>query len=116
MSADDWIEVKNNKKSRRQERRNAQIQEEQKWTEILNNYPWIISPSRASRLRQILNIEGLDDKLLSPEWIDHQKNGWIYSKTIKPDDNIVILESEEQSILPVDNSYGDVVLFVRNTL
>lgn len=111
-----WIEVKNMKKVRRQERRDAQNQEKQKWEDLQRNVRWIVTPARALRLRQALNIENLDVKLTCGEWIEYQRKGWVYTKAVKPDEADKIPQSDEYteySTLPVENDYNDVVLFSR---
>lgn len=116
MDEHGWIEVKNMKKARRQERRDAQNQEKQKWEDLQRSIRWIVTPTRALRLRQTLNIDNLDVKLTCGEWIEYQRKGWVYNKAVKPDDIDKIPQSDEYteySTLPVDNSYGDVVLFSR---
>ena len=74
-------------------------------------------PDRAQRIKRKLNIDNLDTKLLSQDWIDYQKKGWRYVKVLKPDSQTYPSGSESTpdslvfSTLPLDNGWGDLILF-----
>lgn len=104
MENDDW-QIVSNKKTKKK-----------LWKELKKECPHIIVPTRARKISEKINIENLDTKLMSEEWINHQKNGWFYERVYKPEDfDQIPTETErvEYSILQVENSYGDVVLFSR---
>lgn len=111
----EWTTVVNTRKLKREAKFEARKKEQEKWKAILEACPHVVLPSRARRLRQRLNITGLDQKLTSGEWIDHQKKGWMYFKTLKPRDYTPLQNTElvEFSTLEVNNGWGDKVVFYR---
>lgn len=80
--------------------------------EIYKEYPWVLTGKRACNIQSKINIVGLVEKSLCDEWINFQKEGWRYIKVIKGGVKDKDLE-ENLHILPLDNSWGDVVLFKR---
>ena len=111
-----WITVTDQKRERRTEKFLAYKKEQSKWAVILEGCPHIMLPSRAKRLHKMLNVDGLYEKLMSDEWMEYQKQGWIYSKVIKPKYHEVIPENTEEmeySVLKIDNGWGDTALFYR---
>lgn len=114
MSDEGWVEVKNTKRQRRQEKQEAAAREVERWDVLRTRAPHIVTPARAQRIRRKLNILNLDEKLVSKEWVDHQLQGWEYQRVVKPDDGEGIpdnTDTDVYSTLPLDNGYGDVVLF-----
>ena len=85
------------------------------WDNLLKECPHIVTPYRASRIEFKLNIRNLQEKLISKEWINHQKNGWRYVKTIKsqhlPDNFTKESGDSNHSFLPLDNHWGDYAMF-----
>ncbi len=85
-----------------------------KWDRLKSTYPHIVIPARANRLCRNLNIDGLDTKLMSDEWIDYQCQGWCYVKVLKVCDEIPNnTEYTTYSILNIYNKWRDRVLFSR---
>lgn len=114
--AADWITVTNLKKKRRDARISASKEERLKWAAILNDCAHIVLPHRARRLRERLNVDKLDEKLMSDDWIEYQNQGWIYSRVIKPKYHQTVPKNTltvEYSVLEVDNGWKDTVLFYR---
>ncbi len=112
----DWKMVVNTKKIKRDVRIQARKRERTRWEAILKTWPHVVTPHRAERLRRRLNVDKLDTRLLSDEWIEHQKRGWKYVKTLKLRDpsEIPNVQGVEYSILDLDNTWGDKVLFSRS--
>jgi len=113
----EWIHVINQRKQKRQIRQNTIEETKKRWKTLKRDCPHIILPSRAQRIRRKINITHLDKKLVSDEWIEYQCQGWHYVKVIKheylsgiPKDT----ETVSYSVLPIDNGWGDVVLFSRS--
>lgn len=114
MADEGWVEVKNTKRERRQEKQEACAKEAHRWEDLKTQAPHIVLPARARRIRQKLNILHLDKSFLSQAWIDHQLAGWEYECVVKPDDEKSIPDNtntEVFSTLPLDNGYGDAALF-----
>ena len=114
----EWTTVVNSRKLRRKVKLEARRLEREKWGAIIRACPHVIVPQRAERLQQRLNIDNLKDRLLSDEWINYQKQGWVYLKTVKsqrlaedpiPFDD----ETTEYSTLELNNGWGDRALFYR---
>ncbi len=85
-----------------------------KWNRLKSTCPHIVLTDRAKRLCRKLNIDRLDEKLMSDGWIDYQRQGWCYVKIIKACDEIDIPNNTKDttySILHVGNDWGDIVLF-----
>ena len=81
----EWCTVTNKKQQKRRCKQKKIYEDQRKWDSLQKEYPHIIMPTRAQRIKRKLNIDGLDEKLLSQEWIDYQKKGWKYVKVLKPD-------------------------------
>ena len=115
----EWCIVENKKIIKQQKRR----EENKKWEELQQQCPHIMMPVRVNRIKRKLNIDGLDDKLLSDDWINLQINGWKYVKVIKSDSpelevdevaddtNTLNHITEQNKILPLNNGWGDYVMF-----
>ena len=113
----EWCTVVNKKQQKRRTKQKKMEEDKRKWDILQNEYPHIIMPCRAQRIRRKLNIDGLDKKLMSDEWIDYQKMGWKYVKVLKPDalertkETIADSESLIFSTLSLDNGWDDKALF-----
>lgn len=116
--SEDWIEVTNVKKIKIQQRRQTRMEENERWQKLETEIPWIVVPSRARRIRQKLNITRLDEKFLSEEWIEYQRQGWNYIRVVRPDEVVPssVLESTRYSFLSIDNKWGDRALFSRTSI
>jgi hypothetical protein len=88
-------------------------EEEKKFAALQSEIPHLILPDKIRRLAKEMNIDLLAEKILSDDWVTHQRNGWVYLRVIKPDDIQVIPIDTDHSILPLDNGWGDVVLFQK---
>ena len=110
---DEWIQVKNVKSIKKDQKR----EERMRWKELGNLYPHIIQPSRAVKIQEAINVDGLAAFLCSNIAIETQKEGWIYSKTLKlgktAPAEIVDGGSPFRLTLDIGNKWGDKVLFVR---
>jgi hypothetical protein len=111
-----WTKVVNHKKLKRNLKKKDVEKENIKWVELKNEIPHIILPTRAKRLQSKLNIDKLEYRLLSEEFIDYQRLGWKYVKVLKSSDATDIkppsnTEETSYSILELNNSWGDCVLF-----
>ena len=51
--------------------------------------------------------------MLSEECINLQRDGWEYIRVVKPDDTTPIPETEDFELLPLDNGWGDFILFQK---
>jgi hypothetical protein len=117
----DWCIVVNKKLQKRRIKQNKIEEDKRKWETLQKEYPHIIMPSRAQRIKKKLNIDGLDAKLLSHEWIEYQKKGWKYVKVLKPDSqtdsNGTDIDSTSLtfSTLDLNNGWNDRVLFCMQT-
>ena len=101
----EWKTAVNSRNAKRIARRQAKRAERAEWDVILNKYPHIVPPRRAKRLYQILGIDKLDKKLISKEWIEYQKQGWVYVRALK---------SQRSETIPENtNGWGDRVLFSK---
>lgn len=115
----DWTPVVDVKKMKREAKIKARREEKERWEKIQTEIPHVVTPLRARRLQRKLNIDKLEEKLLSVEWIDYQQQGWIYSRTFKPKNfSKIPLDAPEieYSTLELDNGWGDKVLFYRPRL
>jgi hypothetical protein len=111
-----WTKVVNQKKLNRSLKKKDIEKENIKWVELKNEIPHIILPVRAKRLQSKLNIDKLEYKLLSEEFIEYQRLGWKYVKVLKSLDSIGIkppLDTKDSSysILELNNNWGDCILF-----
>lgn len=113
----EWCTVTNKKQQKRKYKQKKIHDDQRKWDSLQKECPHIIMPTRAQRIKRKLNIDGLDEKLLSQEWIDYQKKGWKYVKVLKPDTQAytsgTIFDSTNLtfSTLPLENDWGDEALF-----
>lgn len=105
----EWKEQISSKK-----RHNLKKKEQNKvWDEIKKECPHIITPQRAKKLQLALNIDNLAYHFGTEEWVNHQKDGWVYVKTFKGAGDSYILQQGEM-LLPIVNNYvGDYALFRR---
>jgi len=117
MEDSGWYTVTNKKQQKRRHKQKKINDEKRKWDDLQKECPHIIMPDRAQRIKRKLNIDNLDAKLLSQEWIDYQKKGWKYVKVLKPDSQTYPNESGVESdslvfsTLPLNNGWGDLILF-----
>ena len=70
-------------------------------------------PGHIRRIARKINIDALADKIISDEWVEYQRSGWEYIRVVKPDDVDDIPDDDTYDILPIDNGWGDVVLFQK---
>lgn len=116
----DWIEVIPPKKAKRAEKKKI----EERWKKLEEICPHIMTPQKIADVCKRINISNLENKLKSEEWIEYQLSGWIYQKVLTNveeingstygySNTIPKCISEEFSTLPVQNKWGDVVLFKR---
>ena len=117
MEDSGWYTVTNKKQKKRRHKQKKINDEKRKWDDLQKECPHIIMPDRAQRIKRKLNIDNLDTKLLSQDWIDYQKKGWRYVKVLKPDSQTypsgsgVDSDSLVFSTLSLDNGWGDLILF-----
>ncbi len=108
-----WTKVVNKKKLKNEERKKNILY----WNNLKERYPYIVTPSRAHRIKTKLNIDKLDNMLLSKECIEYQCSGWKYEKVVRSgnNDNNLLTNTEDKiySILPVNNEWGDIALFSK---
>ncbi len=113
----EWCTVVNKKQQKRRYKQKKIDEDKRKWDTLQKECPHIIMPAKAQRIKRKLNIDGLDEKLLSQEWIEYQKTGWRYVKLLKPDAQIytdgTIFDSTNLtfSTLPLENGWSDEALF-----
>nr|QBK86137.1 MAG: hypothetical protein LCMAC101_07320 [Marseillevirus LCMAC101] len=115
-SSREWCTVVNKKQQKRRFKQKKIEDDKRKWDVLQKEYPHIIMPARAQRIKRKLNIDGLDKKLMSDEWIEYQKKGWKYVKVLKPDmlertKGTLDSESLTFSTLSLCNGWGDMALF-----
>ena len=91
----------------------ASSEEEAKFVALKAEIPHLMMPGHIRRIARKINIDALSDKVLSEEWIAHQRKGWEYVRVVKPDDVDSIPDDDTYDIVPLDNGWGDVVLFRR---
>lgn len=89
----------------------ASAEEDAKFTALKAEIPHLMMPGRIRRIAQKLNIDMLADQMLSDEWVAFQREGWTYDQVVKPDQTGSIPDGEGYDILPLDNTWGDLVLF-----
>lgn len=119
-----WTKVVNHRNQKRKNKHKELGEEKAKWDQIKKEIPHVVLPVRAKKLQQKLNIDRLEEKLLSEEFIEYQKSGWKYVKILKSSDNKPIdkddipsdttISSGElltYSILDLENGWGDFALF-----
>ena len=113
----EWCTVVSKKHQKRKSTKKEIEEDKRKWDVLQKEYPHIIMPARAHRIKKKLNIDGLYDKLISDEWIEYQKKGWKYVKIMKPDaqsytkEPTIYSTSLLFSTLPICNGWGDEALF-----
>ena len=116
-SSSEWRTVVNKKQQKRRFKQKKIEEDKRTWDSLQKEYPHIIMPVRAQRIKRKLNIDGLDKKLLSQDWIDYQKKGWKYVKVLKPDSKTypngtgIDSTSLAFSTLELENGWGDRALF-----
>lgn len=86
-------------------------EEEERFLTLKKEIPHIMMPGHIRRIARKINIDALSEKVLSDEWIAYQREGWEYVRVVKPDDMDNICDDDDHDILPLDNGWGDVVLF-----
>ncbi len=104
----EWIQVKNVKNIKKDQKR----EENRRWKELTELYPHIITPTRAIKIQSAINVDGLAEFLCSNISVDTQKEGWIYSKTLKIGKNSMHDVMPLHLVLDIGNKWGDKVLFV----
>lgn len=91
--------------------------EKEKFTSLREKIPHLIMPGEIRRTQRQIRIDGLADKLLSDEWIEVQRDGWKFSRVVKPNENVEeqLLELDDMTtqLLDLENEWGDCVLFVK---
>ncbi len=102
---DDWVVFVDPRKQKR-EQRQAKYEA----------CPHLISPVKAQQLQSKLRIENLTITLLSPEALALQKDGWIYTRVIRPEETYETEEGWEYTMITNFNKYGDSLLFRRKML
>ncbi len=115
MSDREWTKVVNMKRQKQRIKCREQGVEKNKWDRLRREYPHIVLPNRAKRLQTKLNIDLLEQKLLSEEFINYQMTGWKYVKVLKPSDIIKELHPNDDGVtystLELNNGWGDQILF-----
>ena len=91
----------------------ASSEEKVKFTALKEEIPHIMMPGRIRRIAQKININALADRVLSDECIAFQRSGWSYVRVVKPNDAGCIPSDDDYDIIPLNNDWGDVVLFRR---
>lgn len=105
----EWIQVKNVKLDKRLKKE----EEAKRWANLVHDYPHIITPIRAGKIQSSIKVVGLVEKFSTGEWVDLQKDGWVYNKTIKGGKDITI-EKDAYLLLDIGNKWGDKALFFKN--
>ena len=117
MEDDKWTKVVNQKRQKRKIKQKGIEEEKNKWELLKNEVPHVVLPIRAKRLQTKLNIDKLERRLLSDQFIEYQKQGWKYVKVLKSSDNGISnkippnTRDFSYSVLGLDNGWGDAVLF-----
>lgn len=122
MEDGNWKKVVNHKNQKRKIKQKDIEEERNKWEKLKIDSPHIVLPNRAKRLQMKLNIDKLEQMLLSDDFIDYQKAGWRYIKVLKstdktladsvpPDTTTSSGEHITYSILGLNNGWGDTILF-----
>lgn len=88
-------------------------EEEKKFTQLQIEIPHLMMPGHIRKIQKKINIDELADKLLSDEWIEYQREGWVYERVIKPDETGSLPDGDDYDIRPLGNKWGDVVLFKK---
>lgn len=112
----EWKEVVNKKKVKKEERERIKKEEIDKWDKLKSETPHIINSIQAVSIQEEENISGLAKALTSKEWIEHQRNGWKYYKTIAKEDyeeDKNLAPGEIYCVLPVKNKYSDLAIFIK---
>lgn len=91
----------------------ASPEEEAKFTKLQLEIPHLMMPGHIRKIQRKINIDQLAERMLSDDWIDYQRQGWVYDRVIKPDDTTGIPDGEEWSIRELENKWGDIILFKR---
>lgn len=109
---DGWVTIKNIKLEKKHKRDTERLY----WIELINAHPHIITPARAIKIQASIRVDGLAEMFLNEEWINYQKQGWVYVKTIKYpfEPELLYEEGVEYKLLDVNNKWGDKSLFKRN--
>lgn len=94
-----WSTVKNKKRTN--------------YKELKEEYPHIMTPRDVKEVSRKENVDGLMEKFDTPEFIEHQKNGWKYRNIFKVHKTEKLPEGDNYSCLPLANGWGDVILFER---
>lgn len=87
--------------------------EKERFLKLKQEIPYIIMPGEARRMARDQNIAFLAERLLSDEYIEKQKEGWMFVKVIKPDSKDPIPDGDEYYLIEMDNKWGDVALFKK---
>ncbi len=104
----EWIQVKNVKLDKRLKKE----EESKRWEILARDYPHIITPVRAGKIQLSIKVVGLVEKFSTEEWIDLQRNGWVYNKTIKSGKDVTV-EQKDYLLLDIGNKWGDKALFFQ---
>jgi len=89
----------------------ASDEEKVKFTTLKREIPHLMMPGHIRRIARKINIDLLAERVLSDEWVEYQRLGWAYNRVVKPDDMDQIPDDDSYDILPLDNKWGDAVLF-----
>lgn len=90
-------------------------EEKERFLKLKEEIPHIMMPDHIRNIQQKLNIDELANRMLSVEWVEYQREGWVYDRVIKPDDPNSIPEDDgnEYDIKELGTKWGDIVLFKR---
>lgn len=90
--------------------------QKEKWDGLTEKCSHIITPSLSRNLRSKFNVDGIEEFFMSDKIVNLQIDGWIYEKILKSVDDEIPDDSEEwiYRSFPVNNDYGDCVLFKRS--
>jgi len=89
-------------------------EEQENFETLKNTCPHLMMPGEIRRYAQKENIDLFAEQMLSDEWIAYQQEGWVFVRVIKPDDNVEdIPDGDGYDVRPLDNKWGDIILFKR---
>ena len=119
-SNEGWTKVVNVKKQKHRQRKKEMDCVNLRWEKLKLECPHIVVPERSYKLQKKLRIDKLEQRLLSDEFIEYQKQGWIYVKVMTPEDiqkNIPQdTEDTKYSTLSLGNKWSDCILFRMNKI
>jgi hypothetical protein len=89
-------------------------EEEEKFNLLKKEIPHLKMPQEVRKMQILENIDDLENKLLSEEWITLQAEGWEFMCVVKPDDQTPPPEDTKEikyELYPLENKWGDYALF-----